>query len=317
MRQVFGIALLLLTLLSKAQECRYVLSGHIEDSDTKEKLSGASVSIEELKVQFITDHKGDFRYQNICPGTYTIEVSHVGCETIRKKITVTRNHHLDVLMPHLRYNLQEVIVQGLKPSDKGYQQHLDAKKLESSKGSSIAEAIANINGVNLLQTGSTISKPVIHGLHSNRIITVNNGVRQEGQQWGNEHAPEIDTYVADKLTVIKGVEALKYGSDAIGGVVLIDPKPVRVFAGYNAEINTAYFTNNNQYVVSGIFEHRPEKLSSFSYRLQGTVKRAANVKTPGYRLNNTGLREDNFSLAANWKKNITRCRHFIVSFKHK
>src|SRR5688500_19161669 len=76
--------------------------------------------------------------------------------------------------------------------------------MEKIKGLVISEALSKINGVTLLQTGSTISKPVIHGLHSSRILTIVNGVRQEGQQWGNEHAPEIDPFIADKLTVIKG-----------------------------------------------------------------------------------------------------------------
>ena len=56
------------------------------------------------------------------------------------------------------------------------------------------------------------------------MLTINNGVRQEGQQWGNEHAPEIDPFIAAKLTVVKGVDELRYGSDAIGGVVLVEPK---------------------------------------------------------------------------------------------
>ena len=154
----------------------------------------------------------------------------------------------------------------------------------------------------MLQTGSTISKPIIHGLHSNRILTINNGVRQEGQQWGNEHAPEIDPFIAGKLLVIKGVDELKYGSDAIGGVILVEPKALIGTPGYNAEFNTAYFSNNRQYVLSGMFEQQVKTLPEFSYRVQGTFKKGANASTPNYRLNNTGSEEKNFSLTAGWKK---------------
>lgn len=135
----------------------------------------------------------------------------------------------------------------------------------------LAQSLSRINGVTMLQTGNNISKPVIHGLHSNRILTINNGVRQEGQQWGNEHAPEIDPFVANKLTVIKGVDELKYGSDAIGGVVIVEPRALRRTAGYNFELNSLFFSNNSQYVVSGIFEQQLKSLPALTYRVQGTL----------------------------------------------
>ena len=69
-------------------------------------------------------------------------------------------------------------------------------------------------------------KPVVRGLHSQRIIVMNGGVRQEGQQWGTEHGPEIDPFIAQKLTVVKGVNSVRYGSDAIAGVVLVEPEEV-------------------------------------------------------------------------------------------
>jgi iron complex outermembrane recepter protein len=316
MRQLIGIVLFIHAfLIVEAQDCRFVLSGHIEDADTKEKLSGATVVIRELNVSFVTDANGDFRYPNICAGIYNVQVSHIGCQDVVKTIQVSKNHHLDVLMPHLRYNLQEVVVEAPKHiHDNSFMRQLDEHHLETSRAGSIAEALANINGVGLLQTGTTISKPVIHGLHSNRVLTINNGIRQEGQQWGNEHAPEVDTYVADKVAVVKGVGALRYGSDAIGGAVIIDPRPLRTLPGYNAEINTAFSTNNRQYVASAIFEHQPVRLSAFTYRVQGTFKKAANVRTPEYRLNNTGLSEQNYSLAGIWKKEHYNLQAYYSEF---
>ena len=63
---------------------------------------------------------------------------------------------------------------------------------------------------------------MIHGMHSNRVLILNNGVRQEGQQWGIEHAPEVDPFIANKISVIKGANSVRYGSDAIAGVVLVE-----------------------------------------------------------------------------------------------
>ncbi|HRE52062.1 MAG TPA: TonB-dependent receptor [Flavitalea sp.] len=316
MKRILSISLIqLFAFAALSQDCQWALTGHIQDKDSKEELFGATVKLLELDEYVVTDENGDFRYSGLCPGQYTLEVSHAGCETIRREINFSRNMHLDILLPHLRNNLQEVVVEGRKPSpNTGFRQELSGKAMEETRGQSLAESLSKLNGVSMLQAGSTISKPVIHGLHSSRVLTINNGIRQEGQQWGNEHAPEIDTYLADKLTVIKGVDELKYGSDAIGGVVLVEPRPIQRLPGYRAELNTAFATNNGQYAVSGIFEQQLKKLPSFSYRLQGTFKNAGNVRTPNYRLNNTGMKERNFSLTADWRKEHYNVEAFYSEF---
>lgn len=290
------------SLLAISQDCPFILKGHIEDLDSKEKLSGATVLLVELNRQIITDAQGDFIFDTLCGGNYTVRVSHVGCATIEQKILLNRSRHIDIDLPHEKNMLGEVRLnsqRGLKST--GFKKELGTRDLEESRGQSLAEALSKINGVTMLQTGSTVSKPVIHGLHSNRILTINNGVRQEGQQWGSEHAPEIDPFIANKLIVIKGVDELKYGSDAIGGVILVEPKPLMTTAGYSAEVNSAYFSNNSQYVISGTYEQQLKQLPAFTYRLQGTYKKGANARTPDDRLNNTGSEEKNFSLTGGWK----------------
>ncbi|MCY7293484.1 MAG: TonB-dependent receptor [Ferruginibacter sp.] len=291
------------TNVTVAQPCTLKLYGHVVDIDTKQNLISANISIKEINKQITTDEKGDFVFVGLCTGDYTILISHVNCDNVEKKIRLTNNVHLDILMPHSRQLLNEVVIDAQKGlQNTGFKKELTGRALEETKGLSLAEALSRINGVTMLQTGSTIAKPVIHGLHSNRILTINNGVRQEGQQWGNEHAPEIDPFIASKLVVIKGVDELRYGSDAIGGVILVEPRALRDKPGYAAELNTAYFTNNRQYVVSGVFEKQLAKQPAFRYRLQGTFKKGANATTPNYRLNNTGSEEMNFSISAGWKK---------------
>ncbi len=303
---------------SLAQDCSLRLSGHVEDADTKEKLYAATVILRELNKEVVTNSNGDFVFTGLCPGEYTLVISHVNCEPFEQKISFTKNTHHDFFLPHARHTLGAVVVEGKKGiANTGSKKELSGKELDEMKGFSLAEALNKLPGVSMLQTGTNISKPVIHGLHSNRILTINNGVRQEGQQWGNEHAPEIDPFIADNLVVIKGVDELRYGSDAIGGVILINPKVLRYEPGYNAEFNSMYFTNNQQYVVSGMFEQQLKKIPAFSYRLQGTFKRAANATTPDYRLNNTGFREINFSATAGWKKKNYTIEAFYSRFSTK
>ena len=301
-----------------AQPCTYKLSGHVEDMDTKEKLVAATISIKETGKRIISNDKGDFVFTALCSGEYTLIVTHVSCDTVEKKFLLTKDYHVDIFMPHNRKVLGDVVVETQKGiTNTGFKQELSGKLLEQTNGLSLAEALSKMNGITMLQTGSTIAKPVIHGLHGNRILTINNGVRQEGQQWGNEHAPEIDPFIADKLIVIKGVDELRYGSDAIGGVILVEPKALRNKPGYAAEFNTVYFTNNRQYVLSGMFEQQLKKQPAFRYRVQGTFKKNANATTPYYRLNNTGSEEKNFSIAAGWKKNKFNTELFYSHFTTK
>lgn len=286
----------------RAQSCLFKLAGHITDQDTGEPLAGATVTLLELNRQLLTDSVGDFRFDSLCAGRFTLEVTHISCGTVQQKIRVERDRHADLVMPHARSTLSAVVVEAQKGvPNTGFKKELSGRQLEQAKGLSISEALAKINGVTLLQTGSTIAKPIIHGLHGNRLLTINNGVRQEGQQWGNEHAPEIDAFIADKLTIIKGVDELRYGSDAIGGVILVQPKPLQYKPGYAAEVNAGYFTNNRQYVASGIWEQQFASLPAFAYRIQGTFKKGANSATPHYRLNNTASEEYNFSATAGWR----------------
>ena len=316
LKSILTILAILLVAGAVAQPCRVTLTGHVEDSDTRERLVGAVITLDSSARNIVTDAKGNFVFDNLCEGRHTIHVSHISCDPASKTFDLSKNDHIDFYLPHARKTLGEVVVEAQKGiANTGFKKELDGRLLEETRGQTLAEALSRINGVTLLQTGSTISKPVIHGLHSSRILTINNGVRQEGQQWGNEHAPEIDPFIANKLVVIKGVDELRYGSDAIGGVILVEPKALRTEPGYAAELNTAYFTNNRQYVVSGVFEQQLKNIPSFTYRVQATFRKGANATTPDYRLNNTSSEERNFSITTGWKKEKFNAELFYSQFK--
>ncbi len=286
-----------------AQDCAIRLTGHVHSTVLHENLPGATIILVKTGKSITTNDKGDFAFDSLCAGTYTIQISHATYDSVIRTVNLKANMHIDFDLIPGKNTLTEVTVNATKGvQNTGLKIELSGRELDETRGLSLAEALSKMNGVTMLQTGSTISKPIIHGLHSNRILTINNGVRQEGQQWGNEHAPEIDPFIANRLTVIKGVDELRYGSDAIGGVILVEPRALRTIPGYNAELNTVYFTNNRQYVASLIFEEQLRKLPSFTYRLQGSFKKGANIAAPGYRLNNTGVQENNFSVTASWRK---------------
>ncbi|MFM1795019.1 MAG: hypothetical protein RL642_1404, partial [Bacteroidota bacterium] len=155
---------------------------------------------------------------------------------------------------------------------------------------------------------------VIQGLHSSRVLILNNGIRQESQQWGSEHAPEIDPYVANRLTVIKGASSVRYGGDAIGGVVLVEPRLLQYHKELSGELNLAAFSNNRQGVVSAMVESSFDKAEKTAWRLQGTFKRGGNARTPNYWLKNSGVEEFNMSAAAGWRNKNKGVELFYSTF---
>lgn len=315
---LYVIALLAVTKLG-AQPCNFSIKGHVQDSVYKTNLTNATVVLMPDKKILVTNSKGDFEFSGLCRGNYTLLVSHASCDSVLLAVNVDKNIHVDVYLSHYTGIMQNVnvVASTNKLNNNGMAKIIKGESLQEVKTLSFSEALSNLSGVNMLQTGATIAKPVVHGLHGNRLLIVNNGVRQQGQQWGTEHAPEIDVFGLDEMLVIKGAEELKYGSDAIGGTIIVSPKLLNYAGKTVAEINAGYFTNNQQHTVSAMFEQNPVKFKSFSYRVQGTLKKAANYTTPNYRLNNTAFAEADLSVSAGWKKTNKEAQFFYSLFSNK
>jgi iron complex outermembrane recepter protein len=196
------------------------------------------------------------------------------------------------------------------------QSQLAGSALAATRGQSLGESLKQIAGLYSIQTGPSLSKPVIHGLYSNRIVTLNNGIRQEDQQWGNEHAPQIDAFVASRITVIKGAASIRYGSDAIGGVILVEPKAMPTQPGVGGELNLVGATNGRMGAVSGFLEGAFGKaLPGLSWRVQGTVKRAGYTQTPRYYLENSSFRETNLSADLHYDRKHWGIEAYVSHFR--
>ncbi len=157
--------------------------------------------------------------------------------------------------------------------------------------------------MNAIQSGPSIAKPVIHGLHSNRVLVINNGVRQEGQQWGAEHAPEVDPFIASQIAVIKGAASVRYGADAIGGVVSLSPGPLPTSIGIGGDVYAVGASNGSLGTLSSELRGAGGgRLVGLAYRIQGTYKRGGNFNAPDYVLKNTGLEETDGSAEVGYKR---------------
>lgn len=307
------IVVLTMSFTASWAQCTLTFSGHINDAETKEHLEEAAITIIELNQTQTAKADGSFQFKGLCPGLYTVRVSHASCVPVEFHFHLKNDLEKDFELNHTAAQLGEVVVTGVT-SKSSPASELKGKALEASRGLSLAESIKRISGVSVLQTGTNIYKPVIHGLHSNRVLILNNGVRQEGQQWGSEHAPEIDPFIANRISVIKGASALRYGGDAIGGVVLVEPKFLRNDPGIGGEFNTSFFSNNRMGVASAMLEGKSEKWKSWSWRLQGTYKRGGNARTPNYCLANSANEELNFSVTSALKTQTKGIELFYSQF---
>ena len=183
------------------------------------------VFIEELQIGGFTNEMGFYEIHHICSGNYHIRISHIGCETLKVFLPVTETLTFSKVLHHHAELIDEIIIHGEKQNNTTQASQTIKKEEIVLKGNkNLADLLEEITGIQSIKNGSGISKPVIHGLTGNRIAIVNNGIVQSGQQWGNDHAPEIDPFVAHHISVIKGTGALAYSGGSLGGIVLIEPK---------------------------------------------------------------------------------------------
>jgi iron complex outermembrane recepter protein len=286
-----------------AQHCHIALRGHVLEADTRAPLAYATVSVREAGKNAVADAKGEYILTDLCENTaYTISVDHVDCAHHTRVVRLLENTEIDFQLAHDNV-LNEVLVaeKALAPQTMQAESAVERADLEAAKGINLGETLKRLPGVTTLNTGATVAKPVIQGLHSNRIAIVNNNVVLEGQQWGAEHAPEIDPFTADKISVVKGAAGIRYGVGAIAGAVVLEPAPLRDKTGFGGWFSFGGFSNGLGGVASGAVDwHVPG--SSLALRLQGTAKRSGNLRAPDYWLGNTSAGELNASAAAAWKK---------------
>lgn len=225
-----------------------VLSGKINNSTNGEPLSGAILSIADLKRSVVADQQGRYILNQVSPGHHVLEISYNGFATLVLHIEISNDVERNFsLQPIYREN-QEVVVTGISTPTyirKTSTPILVFKQadLQKSVASNIVDALSRVPGVSQLTTGPAISKPIIRGLGSNRVVVVNDGIRQEGQQWGDEHGLEIDESSVNRVEILKGPSSLLYGSDALAGVIHFQTAPPVEEGTIKGKLVNGYQTN--------------------------------------------------------------------------
>lgn len=296
LNRVLPILLLLLFAcqFGHAQKCDLVIKGSILDEHSRSPIEFANVYLEESQQGTISDEKGQFHLNGVCPGNYHLIISHIGCETKRIFLEINKDTSLSFDLDHDSHLLHEIAIRGHHSEEGAQESHtLDAENINENSEDNLAGVLEGIAGVDQIKTGNTISKPVVHGLSGNRLLILNNGVAQGGQQWGADHAPAIDPLQAGRITVIKGVSAVEYQGSSLGSVVLVQPEPINRDPHLHSDISYFYQVNGRGH---GIHSSTSRHNDILSWKLNTTLKKSGDMQTPSYFLTNTGKEEANASL---------------------
>ena len=217
-------------------------------------------------------------------------------------------------------NIGEIVVTGVRQqaSINSVSNKIDESLIDRSMGKSLASILEHVSGVSSIQTGTTVAKPVINGMYGNRILIVNNGARQTGQQWGVDHAPEIDQNSSGSIEVIKGAESVRYGSEALGGIIVMNQKALPYGqTALSGHLRTLYGNNGKRYPVVAQAEGTMPFSKNLAWRLQGTYANSGDQSTAKYVLNNTGYREHDFSASLGYKLNALKLEGYYSMYNLK
>jgi iron complex outermembrane receptor protein len=290
------------TFTSYSQTCSYSFKGVITDYHDGTSIFGATVYLKNLDRYTTTDFEGKFEIKNLCKGELQVVFSHVSCESKEVLINLTQDTFKEFNLEHHLEDLKEVRITSASASKNKTAQAtvLKTDVIDKYSSQNLGDALKNISGVSSINTGNTIVKPIINGLHSSRVILMTNGVRLQDQEWGIEHAPNIDINTAEKITVIKGANALEFGGDAIGGVIVLEPNRVILKDSlYGKSILTGQ-TNGRGFSFHSSLSKSTS--SGWYVNAKTTLKNYGDFKTPDYFLSNTGLNSQAFSIQSGLKR---------------
>lgn len=256
------------------------LSGKITDAKTGEVLPGATVFVADLKLGTVSNANGIYEFQKIPTGHHLIEISYTGYASIVEHIDIDKNTVKDFsLQPSVVEN-QAVIITGVTNATSVRKSPVPVTSVRKNEllqatSTNILDALAKKPGISQLGTGPGISKPIIRGLGYNRVLVINEGVRQEGQQWGDEHGIEIDELSINKVEILKGPASLMYGSDALAGVINFITNVPAAEGTIKGNFLTNYQSNNGLF---GLNANIAGNNDGINWNLYGTLKSSGNYK---------------------------------------
>ncbi|QBO58564.1 TonB-dependent receptor [Chryseobacterium salivictor] len=293
MKFTLNIITIFFGLLFINAQTNFTVKGKVVDYHDKTSLKNATVTIG--KRSQVSDDNGNFTFKTVQKGKYTLIVNHPDCNPFTEGLTVNKDMELTIQLEHHIADIETITLHAThKNANSLIVKTLDRTEIDRNSTENLGNILSGISGVGALKTGNNIAKPIIHGLYGSRVPIINNGVKMAEQEWGVEHAPNIDVNQFDHVDVIKGASALKYGSDAIGGVVVLEPAVYKRKDTIQGSANLSGISNGRGIGVAVNLLKTWE--NGWAVKSTGGFKKLGDLKTPGYYLMNTGLQNNSFSL---------------------
>ena len=241
---------LLITLIlgfSAVLSAQNSVTGKITDAKNQ-PIIGVSVYAPELQKGTATNENGIYTISNLPAGTAKLTFYFTGFATQNKTIIVLKKENiLDIILEETVLHMDEVIVSTafnrIQSQNVMKVEHASIKELQQKGTATLIEGLATIPGVSQVSTGTSIGKPVIRGLSGNRVLVYSQGIRIENQQFGDEHGLGLNDAGVESVEVIKGPASLLYGSDALGGVLYLNPEKFANADTFIANFSQKFFSN--------------------------------------------------------------------------
>ncbi len=296
----------------------YNISGVVVDT-ADNPINGVSIYLHETKSGAITNNEGKFEIKNVKSGAYHLHIKHLGYESLSKNIKVANaDVEIDFHLKSATFEFEQVLVESdmMRTGKAEQTQTIDVVNddyLLKSLGVNLMQSLEKISGVTFISAGTGVAKPMIRGMGFNRMVTVDNGIVQDGQQWGSDHGLEIDQFGIGRVEILKGPASLVYGSDAMGGLLNLKPMPIPTQGKMAGSLVTSGQNNTNLFATSLMLEANKNGLF---FRTRASFREYADYKVPAdsfsynryvlplynNRLKNTAGKEEAFSFTGGINK---------------
>ncbi|WP_100612325.1 TonB-dependent receptor [Confluentibacter lentus] len=271
------------------------IKGSVTDANTNQSLAFVNIYITDLEKGTTSNENGLFQIDNIPSGKHTMQVSIIGYETQSINIIIPNSNDYTIRLIPSAIEMEDIIISTpfhkLQSENVMKVEQESVKNLRANGAVNLADGITNIAGVESVTTGLSIGKPVIRGLSSNRVLVYTQGVRLENQQFGAEHGLGISDNGIESIEVIKGPASLLYGSDALGGVLYLNPERFASTNSSEGDFGGNYFSNTKGYNTNAGYKSSEDH---FKFLFRGSLTEHSDYKTKDYRVTNTRFREQDF-----------------------
>ena len=209
---------------------------------------------------------------------------------------------LTIILDKLHVILDEVgVIESYSELGNSKLINIEKKSLSAQNSISMIDDIAELSGVDMISSGLGIQKVVVRGLSGMRVVTYLNGMQINNQQWANDHGIGFTDLGLSEVELIKGASALKYGSEAIGGLLYFKDTPFIANDKLKGFISTGF--NNSSLLSNSKFGVKFNKKNLF-FNLYGQYAISSDYRLP----DNTYLFNSRF------KQNAIK---FSLGYRHK